>query len=1167
MMSLFLQQKKVGIVEEEEEEEEGEDKAIDEGGDSSIDNADNCEDYSDEMDGYQEAMEAQHRPLQFDGHFDGPLIDLETRYAPMCTPSVHMQRLLSLSEDSDAFKCRVCLAENVYAIEPDEEDEFAYNSDMDESNSMNHTNTDATDAPDADEEPAGELSSIVRLRWAQVHFQSKDHSAFVTAESAIIRMFKRMLEVFQNGSGDLMKGFEMLRKEVDVQVQSAQVFVDPREALGRDEITRWIPIRGGDNLPLCFTETLEDYAFAFHNKPTAEKVHSKGVLIRDDNTSMETLRRIMLEETHQDPPESTSSSKKLKALASILEKTNFSVREISYSVFPPVNDAETLSQDDAAVPLGKFCIDVPGLKIRVSSMAFFNILGIVRDLLLVMPSPDHTAIIKHRNFTNEKVQTESYDGWVGPDVCEDDDLSQASSPASSDGGYEYGENNVLNQNGAQQPIVENVEAALGSVDEIMVSELDQIPQHKERAQSVDSRLHLRATGSSQRRRRGASVLSEGDGATATVMLMEDRLTASQNDPKVLKELVNAILDTEDPKAKRWKRKNELVYTIGHTDLILLQENKTTPHQESDDMKKKERVRMLVTGIRGSHLFVDDGSTKVQLSVEDLRVIDCNASRPSATGATNLQDNFQDIVRGRVGTDGASNTKETVPFLRVDASTRRHILIGDYKVNVYDMLQLLFYPGALSYRLSVHLTYEIATFLVHYFNNEGDDEDDTLPASFRMKPALSHDSIKTGTDVGEKQEYTEEVELAASAHVIRSGWILKRGRTDISWKSGRVRRNFCQIRFRFVRQQAPMAYIEYYRNELETRLRMAPRGSINVKDIRSVSFTHDLSAPPRALDLMVSKTEHSGDTTRILTDTYTFAPEVTLKGSTQTDSRRICSVEWVAALRPLLGHDVISGELLEILDDSEDSAHLLDVTNASAKIVSAHLHQEIKFQLPPSEEELEQTGLEWTGAEELPTHRAFRAEGQYRKFIKKNEGKQYLLSKRRASALGLMTREAMRLASGELIDLVYVRYVRTSPIRLSLGCQGFPIIPKLVNKNAQSAAIIIHLRIFTWQKFFKHLRQKLLRNLIRSLLSRGSKSRQRKEDMNMQNSIDNESKSPQTQNSPSRRLFKRLPFTSPSAPSLQRKTVKKDSDHEAEDADIVGATNSPEHKRRLFGKWT
>jgi hypothetical protein len=55
-------------------------------------------------------------------------------------------------------------------------------------------------------------------------------------------------------------------------------------------------------------------------------------------------------------------------------------------------------------------------------------------------------------------------------------------------------------------------------------------------------------------------------------------------------------------------------------------------------------------------------------------------------------------------------------------------------------------------------------------------------------------------------------------------------------------------------------LEYYRNEIEVRIKLPPRGSFRVCDIVGLRYSRDSSAPKNALDILVRTADtvpHSG----------------------------------------------------------------------------------------------------------------------------------------------------------------------------------------------------------------------------------------------------------------------------------------------------------------------
>jgi hypothetical protein len=102
---------------------------------------------------------------------------------------------------------------------------------------------------------------------------------------------------------------------------------------------------------------------------------------------------------------------------------------------------------------------------------------------------------------------------------------------------------------------------------------------------------------------------------------------------------------------------------------------------------------------------------------------------------------------------------------------------------------------------------------------------------------------------------------------------------------------------------------------------------------------------------------------------------------------------------------------------------------------------------------------------------------YVRFLNENEANRFMLSSKRASALGLMSREAMRLASGDLVDLVNLKYMQLSKIDMTLSTLGFKGIPNLYNVSTKSKQQELRHQTLTWQKVFKKLRFKVVGGLI------------------------------------------------------------------------------------------
>jgi len=1090
------------------------------------------------------------RREQFDGHFFGPLVDFEEAYAPEVSCNIFMADLLRKSamdvSGSGKGRTRVAHSEDYGLRDEAEENEQAENLEesFDEEFAFSALD-DTAEEPTDEEGDIGELAFLVKVRWAQVHLRSGNDSAFVTGDLAIIKTFKNLMKCFNRFSESEMTGFNMLRKEVDVKVEKAQVFTLPTDADDPTGPTKWVNVRR-EYQEYCFSDTLEDWDFYFHEDVSQDNLAPhEGVPRVSLERSLSGHRRnynIM-----DGSPNASMSHKPA------LTPMSFTIRELTFAIIPP-NDEVMLARwkpEDAKVPLGKFLVDLPDLKIQIDSSAFFNILGVIRKILLVMPSPDHTALM-----TTTKLEaipgvraSPDHENWIrvahaggvdhmmsNLDVEFEDSYESGTESADSSSridtrtGSKFLEREIkANHNRSQSlEVVSSFaeelrhERASEMADEGEASALEDDVDRKSQVSNASSpsgqakidmpkrstsplkRAHTFRTISRIRQRSrtvstdlssahtkqeliAASALAEARPPVASTLLrtnsrswmndLEAELRRSNNDVKVLKHIVEKVL-TRRP-ASSLGRRSELVYSIGMASITLLEENETEESFNTQSRGGKfERVYVTIAGLRGSHLFNDDGSTKVQMSLMDIKVTDC----------VQIGDQYRDILRGFVLKEGSSNVAAEVPVLRVDASTKSHILLGDYKVNVYDILQILIYPGA-RYRLALHLTWDTAQFLMRFFKSEADGTDGDLMLAPHASELLMNDQNESTAQPVVREREDSKVEKSessfrASYSKLRAGFILKRGRDDLSWSTGKVRRNFALIRVVKDEEGEPLVVLEYYRNHHEPRLFIGPRGVLPLREIKALGFTNDETAPQHAIDL----------TTVLPTGrevTYTFAPDLSARREANVEPRQ-ASAEWVATMVPFLEEE------RDVLDESL-RAYIEKDSKMSVRAILKEISEKARKQFvalsSSSFKASPQNSNAGDGSMKEPLHLTSKMRAvldpvelkdpeEYLAFLQKLDKERYLLSTRRASAMGLLDPETARMQSGELTDLVYIQSFRASALSLSFSCQGFPYFGNLKNKTLQCKPIKFELRLSSWPHLTRYLKLKIYQGAVRSALTIG-----------------------------------------------------------------------------------
>jgi len=201
------------------------------------------------------------------------------------------------------------------------------------------------------------------------------------------------------------------------------------------------------------------------------------------------------------------------------------------------------------------------------------------------------------------------------------------------------------------------------------------------------------------------------------------------------------------------------------------------------------------------------------------------------------------------------------------------------------------------------------------------------------------------------------------------------------------------------------------------------------------------------------------------------------------------------MRPFVRKNVLGDDITKVLKDESHRQTFDDITSHALKLFVSHAQRRAAAATVSAQRRENQSkalieyglarpDVRMASNEGIPLE-MLRDSKQYELFLTQNRAKRYLLSKRRASAMGLLDSDTIRMHSGELVDLVYMKYMRTSGLYISVALQGFPYFGKLNNKRAECAAIKLHFRLFTWQKFFGFMRQRLTRSLIKSLMFTGA----------------------------------------------------------------------------------